>query len=33
MQLGRVIDLDPGLVIQAAEFSADEKIPMADSII
>ena len=33
MQLGRVIDLDPGLAIQAAEFSGDEKIPMADSIL
>ena len=25
--------VDPGLAIQAAEFSADEKAPMADSII
>lgn len=33
MQTGRVVDLDTGLAIEAAEFSADNKVPMADSII
>jgi len=33
MQTGTVVDLDTGLAIEAAEFSADNKVPMADSII
>ena len=33
MQSGKVVDLDAGLAIEAAEFSSDNKVPMADSII
>ena len=33
MQTGRVVDMDVGLAIEAAEFSAENKVPMADSII
>lgn len=32
MQSGKVVDLDVGLAIEAAEFSSDNKVPMADSI-
>jgi toxin FitB len=33
MQQAKVIDMTPSLAIQAAKFSAEFKIPMADSII
>jgi len=33
MQTGKVVDMDTGLAIEAAEFSAEKKVPMADSII
>ena len=33
MQTGKVVDLDVGLALEAAEFSAENKVPMADSII
>ena len=33
MQSGKVVDLDAGLAIEAAEFSSNNKVPMADSII
>ncbi len=33
MQSGQLIYLDEHLALEAAEFSADNKIPMADSII
>lgn len=33
MQSGKVVDMDVGLAIEAAEFSSQNKVPMADSII
>ena len=33
MQTGKVVDVDTGLAVEAAEFSVNEKVPMADSII
>ena len=33
MRQGRVVDLDEGLAIEAAELGASLKLPMADSII
>ncbi len=33
MQQGKVIDVDGQLALEAARISADEKIPMADSLI
>ena len=33
MQFGRLLELDANLAVEAAEFSADGEIPMADSII
>ena len=33
MQTGKVIGMDTGIAIEAAEFSAERKVPMADSII
>lgn len=33
MQTGKVVDIDVGLAIEAAEFSSENKVPMADSII
>ena len=33
MQLGDVVHLDETLALEAAEFSADSKVPMADSMI
>ncbi|MCB0062910.1 MAG: type II toxin-antitoxin system VapC family toxin [Caldilineaceae bacterium] len=33
MQQGTVIDVDSTLALEAARISADEKIPMADSLI
>ena len=33
MCLGRVIDLDTGLAIEAAELGASHELPLADSII
>jgi predicted nucleic acid-binding protein len=33
MQQGLVVDLDPTLAIEAARLSANEQLPMADSII
>ena len=33
MQTGKTVDMDTGLAIEAAEFSAEKKVPMADSII
>ena len=33
MQTGKVVDIDTGLAIEAAGFSAEKKVPMANSII
>lgn len=33
MRQGRVVDLDEGLAIEAAEFGASFKLPLADSVI
>ena len=33
MQLAKVVYMDENLAMEAAEFSADNKVPMADSII
>ena len=33
MQMGAVVDMDSNLAMEAAEFSAINKVPMADSII
>lgn len=33
MQKTRVVDLDTGLALSAAEFSVDHRLPMADAII
>ena len=33
MQTGKVVDMDISLAIEAAEFSGNKKVPMADSII
>lgn len=33
MRQGRVVDLDEGLAIEAAELGASLKLPMADSVI
>lgn len=33
MQLGQVLDFDAQLALEAAEFSAENQVPMADSII
>ena len=33
MQQGTVVDVDSSIALEAAHISADEKIPMADSLI
>jgi len=33
MQTGKTVDMDTGFAIEAAEFSAGKKVPMADSIL
>lgn len=33
MQQGRVVDLGPAIALEAARVSADEKLPLADSVV